>query len=625
MSQNKKTIKNSKKIFCFSIMLIAMLLSGVFIGVQVNAAWTLTAPDIALDDLPSVADYTLKSDGLTYWAVASNGSIPTGFSSTSLVTVENAIISALTSTGGYVVCLDVLWGSTVSVPSNIIVEQKYYGYVNFIGNVTATNFDSANPMAAYDYLIYVSSGTYYAKASNGTICWSSTNANETINNVFASGNSIKFVDGTYILESTITPSSGQLIDFGAAILQVADGVSINAINLTGVTNTTLINGVIDGNKASFSTNITAGGETDGIYITDASCNIKILNMYIKDTLGWGIYVDEASYLLIDSCKIDDIQEKGIGLHGATSFATVTKCYIQTSGGGAYSAIGVEIDDGAYDITVDNNFFENTSNNAISIHSHSGTAAPKRISITNNKIIGTASSDGIRVCNHQQAVDHIYDVIISNNQIYAPKQSGIILHDNGGSGTKTNIRITVTNNQIINAGLYGVRVTRSEYANIQGNTIENPTSYAIYVSDSTNNAVVSNNVVRNGASGGIYCDESRTIISNNHIQETNSHGITISTGDRILVTGNMIINVGTTASRADGIRVQSDADYTFITNNIIVDTFAGDNRVIANGINIVDATMNVTTVRMNSISNAYTANFADAGTDTNATLNEGVDY
>ena len=133
----------------------------------------------------------------------SSDHISGGLTQMRLYHVENGIAS-------HRLYLDFAWllkGNNVGASTNLAGFAKYLsGYNNFVGsgNTTANNFDSTQPMGAYSYMIYVdpnNSSLYNAKAANGTICWSSTNATTTIQNAI---NSVVGV-GSVIIKEGVYP------------------------------------------------------------------------------------------------------------------------------------------------------------------------------------------------------------------------------------------------------------------------------------------------------------------------------------------------------------------------------------------------------------------------------------
>lgn len=94
-------------------------------------------------------------------------------------------------------------------------------------NVSASNIESTQLMGAYSYMIYIdpdNSSIYNAKASNGTICWSSTNhtavAESVISAVSSTGGIIKWGIGEFPTENLqysdniYFEGSGQVDDTG---------------------------------------------------------------------------------------------------------------------------------------------------------------------------------------------------------------------------------------------------------------------------------------------------------------------------------------------------------------------------------------------------------------------------
>lgn len=121
-------------IIAFGLILVLCFSLGYYVGVNT------TSLGIHIDDLPTQAMFTVKSDGTKYWAVRYDGKIPSGMTSTDLNTVVNAVTGALTAGR--------TWKEKIAFRGNFLIDSTLW-------------------LGSYDYVTYDFIEAYF-KQANGT-------------------------------------------------------------------------------------------------------------------------------------------------------------------------------------------------------------------------------------------------------------------------------------------------------------------------------------------------------------------------------------------------------------------------------------------------------------------------
>lgn len=158
---------------------------------------------------------------------------------------------------------------------------------------------------------------------------------------------IKLKEGaTYLISSAITLTSGDTI-FGEgsrrATIKLANTSNVDVISGNTVSNITLQNFIIDGNKANQST-VTASG----IYLLNTCSNIHISGVEIRDTYGHGLQFSGGSLNegnLIENCRAIGVgatanTTEGTGFTGGSEGTKWVNCYANDCGLNGYKAGGI---------------------------------------------------------------------------------------------------------------------------------------------------------------------------------------------------------------------------------------------------------------------------------------------
>ncbi len=252
--QNQQTKIFSKRKLATIILAVVVFTSLVAVPltyVLATSPWTPASINVSLDDLQSTANFVVKTDNTNYWMVAQNGTVPF-YSTDSSKVITYAMGN--TTTGGSVYVTSGTYSATIQVPNGVrlIIEKGAtgivysiasgatclitdynagisYSYVSGVlvnsysistgviwtsGNVTAYNVESTQPQSSYSYMIYVDPANpllYHAKAANGTIAFTSTNAATIFLSTCTVGSSVVVNSGSYGNQLVAVPNNCTLI------------------------------------------------------------------------------------------------------------------------------------------------------------------------------------------------------------------------------------------------------------------------------------------------------------------------------------------------------------------------------------------------------------------------------
>jgi hypothetical protein len=298
--------------------------------------------------------------------------------------------------------------------------------------------------------------------------------NEALSQVKAIGGGMVFLSaGSYTLVDTIKiPSDVTLTGEGTATklvfdISVGDKTMItNDCNYTfaqrhptGNKNITIRDMYIDGDKAN------RGSGADSIWTVGFNTveNLTIENLMIVN--GWTVAVrtEFCTYVTIANNRIHNSGDDGIGINEETFNCSCYGNRITDSGKGgkSYGAPnGIEVQDGARDVTVGRNSIENCDTDGIQVSTHTGKDGCINVSIDSNTV---------RNC-----------------------ESGVFVK--GLSGTPQ-INVTVSNNVIVattDSVLYGLQAAYTEDVVFTGNTVNNRIN-AGRLADSNIRTIISDNI------------------------------------------------------------------------------------------------------------------------------------
>lgn len=298
--------------------------------------------------------------------------------------------------------------------------------------------------------------------------------NEALSQVKAAGGGTVFLSaGSYTLADTIKISSDVILVGEGTATKLAFDTSVgdktmitNDCNYTfaqrhptGNKNIVVRNIYIDGDKDN------RGNGTDSIWTVGFNTveNLTIENLTIVN--GWtaAIRTEFCTYVTIANNRIHNSGDDGIGINEETyNCSCYGNCITDAGKGGkSYGAPnGIEVQDGAHDVTISGNSIENCDTDGIQVSTHTGKDGCINVSINANTV---------RNC-----------------------ESGVFVK--GLSGTPQ-IAVTVANNQIIgttDASFYGLQADYTEDVVFIGNTVNNRVN-AGRLANSNLRTIVSDNI------------------------------------------------------------------------------------------------------------------------------------
>jgi len=348
--------------------------------------------------------------------------------------------------------------------------------------------------------------------------------------------------GEYVLANDIIDSTASTcIDIQAnnVILDcqghLIDGIDDSSVNNYGIliyrnspqeTNITIKNCVVtdyeDGiyiyqasnNKVI---NCTSNSNTaNGIFLdspVDMIGNNLILNCTARENVGAGIFISVISNNTIENCDLESNSYGGIGIKNSGN-NSIKNCYVFIPSTIAPIA-GIDLDS-ANNNTIDNLTIIYESSSSPGIYIRYGSS----YNVVNNTYINSAN-DGIRIENDVNSDNYN---VIQNTKISFAGDNGIYIYYSS--------RNKIINSVINSSYNYNIYIWASNYNEIVNSTIEN-CSYdpetgngiGIFVGSSSNNTVISGNLIRYNTQRGIYISQSRNVtIYNNIIQENGEYGI-----------------------------------------------------------------------------------------------------
>jgi parallel beta-helix repeat protein len=347
----------------------------------------------------------------------------------------------------------------------------------------------------------------------------------------STGGSVVLLDGTYSIGDSagdgidLIKSNVSIIGSGrSTVLQRQgdtasnDGVITVGDNSTTVTGVVISDLAIDGQKGTY-----AGAENLGIYYKRNVYQSKIINSWIHDNDGNGVYL--------------------YGLGGPDSYNVISNNDIRNN------------DD--YGVRIENTDANTISHNVIQANLTDGIIIQGSYTTVTSNLIYSNSADGIQIASSGTKNT------ISGNTIRGNSGVGVYVFP-GNDNTITGNTITENTD--------GVRIDTSSDNIVSSNVITDNTQYGIILTSGAE-TIVSGNTVRSSGSHGIYVYNSsdNSTITNNFIEEVgaSSDGILVAVVDNLLVSGNRIQDSG--GSRY-GINISDvNADNNYIGQNEITGT------------------------------------------------------
>ncbi len=318
----------------------------------------------------------------------------------------------------------------------------------------------------------------------------------------ATGGTVFFPPGIYIVEDLTPPSNTRLLGSGQAwtTLKTKAGTNASAINHLSLDNVEICDMTIDGNKA-------AQTSTDARGIVLAiSTNCAIRRVTVRDTYGRGIQIYQGSDITIEQCRLDDIgQGTGSdGLRGGIFTQGTTRVAILGNTVDGVGDVGIIAND-AEDIRIANNAVSNAF--FIGIGLGAGTGG---LTVIEGNTIRDCGDNGIDT-------GDVCGVVVSHNSIDTTL-SGIVCDSSGLVGD-TNLALQYSSNVIRNVANWGILiggpggVADTEYGYgcvVADNVIDTCEWHGVTLSG-IRETTVSGNTVRNFSGAGVgysglYLDE-----------------------------------------------------------------------------------------------------------------------
>jgi|GEM_PF-5341317 len=516
---------------------------------------------------------------------ASAGTLTIGgnANTTSISIAQNTTIAAGKS-------ITISGGNTASRPSSPTEGMLYYDTTTKALLVYANGKWQANRSTANKIVgTSASGGTSSAVASQNPdaadyVNTSTTSAQTTINSAIsalpATGGIVYLMDGTYVVDGSITIPSGMtnvtLVGSGAnTILKIKNSQNAATDVITSAASTidhvTISNLKIDGNSSN-QTSGTMNGITFNTLGGASTLGGQLSNLWFENIRNGGT-----------AFNFTNLYNTNISNVVANSLGTIIN--VTTAGNGN---------------TISNISLTSSgvSTNGISLGSTVNYTAISNVSLSGN------GGTGITIAGNNNTVTGIQARSISP-----------VVNVSGSYNS-------VTGGSIVNGG--GQVWIRGSHNTVSGLSVASTVSEPINISSGTDNTISNNNFDSSDtgscATGSIIIsDSSRNLITGNTITNSNANGIYITrvsgTVDANIISNNTIYNSGTSASCGStdsGITINGGVavSNTRITNNTITDT-AGTGYAI----NITGSVATGTYLSGNAYSGTGASSINDAGNNT----------
>lgn len=264
--------------------------------------------------------------------------------------------------------------------------------------------------------------------------------------------------------------------------------------------------------------------------------------------------------LIENCLYDGVYTKGLPIHLQGN---------EIRGSGRH---GIAVVDGDGH-TILNNYVHDVGATLINVENVNPRAVNDLV-IQGNRLIGAPSGSGISTGFGGGARSNF---VIRDNYVRDTNLYGIYTYNVTGGAH-------YIGNKVENTGNIGIMTYENGNSVVTGNTVKDAGTKCINIKQAPF-AVISSNMAENCGSYGIYFESSGTgqsVVSANIVKNATGFGM-IMNAEYSAVTGNLIYNVGTVASPAEGMRIA--APYVNVVGNTIYDNRGGSSG-LQNGIGIV---------------------------------------
>ncbi len=311
----------------------------------------------------------------------------------------------------------------------------------------------------------------------------------------------------------------------------------NADSYTTLSNNDIeiFGGEIDGNKDNNAVGPSGGDETHTIRIKNVT-NVHIHDMKIVN--GWtsAIRTSFSENILIGNNYILNAADDGVAFNEDSFFGVIVGNLIEDSGQGkSYgSPNGIEVQDGAHDVSVFANIIKNPLTSGLQASTHGGADTPYEMVFSGNTISG--GTIGINL--DGDPLEMISNVTITNNHIHDTGDTGIFM--------EFTEKVLIMGNSIIEAADKGIQCFQAGSGNI----------------------AIINNLIKGATASSIQleatCDQN--IVMGNTIIDSNGYGINV-VGQGDILTNNVMIDTRAVPSMDACFRLQAGSSNTLIMGNI----------------------------------------------------------
>ena len=395
-----------------------------------------------------------------------------------------------------------LWGDAIRISGS---ESKPLPGVAITGN-TISNVERYGIFVTQAASTNVSDNTITGSTKHGILleknCTNSTVNNNKVTNAGESGIAIYTgSNNTTVSGNTVeTPS-----DSGIYLYQVNGcTVGVDGMNFNTITNP----------------------KVSGVYVTQNCTNNSVNYNSIQNTKKDGIWIYKSANNSINYNNIQNAGGDGVGVSQSTG------------------------------TTVANNTIS-AANDGIGINTNS------QSTIAKDNVIESAGDNGIWLSGKSTG-STISGNTIKKYSVTGKKKNAIGVYQSGGTNSKnrTKVEKNVITGTRKNAGKDAVRVSKSDYVDITGNTIDSADGYGIYLYQCKSNTISSNKITKS-KKGGIYVTTSCTKvkIQKNTVKSAGDTAIMVYKSPSATVSNNTV----TTRSTKKGIYI-SNSNKTTIKGN-----------------------------------------------------------
>jgi parallel beta-helix repeat protein len=365
------------------------------------------------------------------------------------------------------------------------------------------------------------------------------------------GGDVFVPEGTWVIEGLIIPTKVSLRGATGAILKHKGSSTVNAVIIESTALYASVRDItFDGNSPNISANVApikvqgSYNSVVGVDIYDAQYSAVVISVPADH-----ITIDRVRVFVVNAT--DSSVHHGIWLEEDTADIVeevlIRGCYISDTGLGGIGGRG----DG---VTVSNCMIKDTgtSGDGVSLYPAAVTGLSRRTVVIGNNIMG-ALNNGVHVGGDG-------DVTVFGNVILNSGNRGIFIES-----STVEAKAVVSGNLVdTTTSLDGIRIEEFNNVTVNGNTVAAAGQHGIVVATS-DAVVVSGNSVSSVTSQGInFTAVTRGLITGNMVVDSGVRGIVVgSTSDDVIISQNVVDNSATSQTR-----VQDTATNVFIYDNLL---------------------------------------------------------